>query len=65
MNVEFRIAQLERLLSNVSRRRARDRLSAGGSSGQTSVAGWDSLERDFRAALSSLKQQELDAKPGG
>jgi hypothetical protein len=64
MNVEFRIAKLERLLSNVSLRRAQDRQSAPGKSGQTSVAAWDSLERDFRTALSSLKQQGIDAKIG-
>jgi hypothetical protein len=62
MNIEFRIAKLERLLSDVSLRRARDRVSSHGKPRETSVAAWDSLERDFRAALSSLKQQPLDAK---
>jgi hypothetical protein len=65
MNVEFRIAKLERMLSNVSLRRARDRRSAHEKSAQTSVAAWDCLERDFRAALCSLKQQGVDAKPAG
>lgn len=58
MNIEFRIAQLERLLSDVSLRRASVPAPAPESPGQeTPIAGWDSLEQGFRAALSSLQEQ--------
>ncbi len=62
MNVEFRIAKLERLLSNVCERRAQDRLSLPKQPGQTRVAAWDRLERDFRIALGSLKQRGLEVR---
>lgn len=65
MNVEFRIAKLERLLSDVSRRRAHDRVLMPVKPGRTNLAGWDSLERDFRLVLASLKQQGLDVKLTG
>jgi hypothetical protein len=66
MNVEFRIAKLERLISDVSLRRARaPRAGRSKPDRQTSVAGWDSLERGFRTALRSLEQQRGAAEIGG
>jgi hypothetical protein len=65
MNIEFRIAKLERLLSDVSLRRARVPVTARENPGQeTTVAGWDNLERGFRTALSSLQQQRDGADMG-
>jgi hypothetical protein len=65
MNVALRIAKLERLVSDVSRRRAQDRVSLPGKSGRTNLAGWDSLERDFRLVLGSLRQKGMDVKLTG
>ena len=65
MNVELRIAKLERLLSDVSVRRSR--LRAAGpekTEKETALAGWDSLERGFRAALSSAERQRKHAEAG-
>ena len=58
MNIQFRIAKLERLLTDVSLRRERVRVAVSGKTDRsTAVAGWDRLERDFRAALISLQRQ--------
>jgi hypothetical protein len=65
MNIEFRIAKLERLLSDVSLRRARVPMATPDKpSRETAIAGWDSLERGFRTALHSLKQQRADGEVG-
>lgn len=58
MNIEFRITELERLLADVSSRRARVQSAAlKKPSHETAVAGWNNLERGFRSALNSLKLQ--------
>ena len=58
MNVEFRIAKLERLLSDVSVRRARLQAAASPElDAELALAGWERLERSFRAALSSAERQ--------
>lgn len=58
MNIEIRIAQLERLLSDVSTRRARVPSPAPvPASHETPVAGWNRLELGFRTALNSVKAQ--------
>jgi hypothetical protein len=63
MDVEFRIAKLERLLSAVSLRRARVPVaSSKDEKKETARAGWDSLERGFRAALSSAERQRERAE---
>jgi hypothetical protein len=63
MNVELRIADLERHVSDVSLRRARVRLGMSASTKKAkTTAGWDRLERGFRTALHSLRQQRNDAE---
>jgi hypothetical protein len=58
MNVEFRIAKLERLLTDVAQRRARVSAAAPRkASEQKASAACDSLERGFRTSLHSLEQQ--------
>jgi len=58
MNVEFRIAKLERLLSDVTLRRARLlAIVPPESETEKAVAGWNGLERNFRAALTSAERQ--------
>jgi hypothetical protein len=65
MNVEFRIAKLERLIADVSNRRARVPGTAPEKhENETARAGWDTLERDFRAALSSAERQRERAEIG-
>lgn len=65
MNIEFRIAELERLLSDISVRRARVQSAAPKKpSRETAVAGWNNLERGFRSALNSLKLQRNAAEIG-
>ena len=63
MNVEFRIAKLERLISAVYLRRARVRVARPEKpEKESALAGWDSLERGFRAALSSAERQRERAE---
>lgn len=65
MNIELRISQLERRLTDVSTRRARVRTAAPVKPGrETAVAGWNRLERVFRGVLNSLKLQRDAAEIG-
>ena len=58
MNVELRIETIERLLTDVSQRRQQAPAAHPTTHvTKTPRAGWDGLERDFRAALISAKRQ--------
>lgn len=58
MNIPVRIAQLERLLADVSLRRGHAEAAAPVRAAQeAAVAGWSRLELGVRTALESLKRQ--------
>jgi hypothetical protein len=64
MNIEHRIATLERLLCDVSRqRRTLLRAAPQPTAADGAVAGLNRLERGFLTALTSVKQQRGSREP--